>query len=71
MGMYDTIWVNCPNCGEEIGFQSKSGDCVLGNYTLIDAPDNVMANANRHSPLDCDCGAKLEIDIINRTVKQV
>ena len=68
MGMYDTIWVKCPKCGTDIDFQSKSGDCILGNYELDNCPDDVMLDANRHSPMRCDCGAQLEIDRINRSV---
>lgn len=68
MGMFDSIWVACPKCGEEIEFQSKSGDCSLKHYTLQDCPDDVMININRHSPQKCKCGALLEIDIKNRKV---
>ena len=66
MGMYDTIMANCPKCGEEHEFQSKSGDCFLRIYTLENCPDDVMRDANRHSPNKCDCGAIFEIDIKNR-----
>ena len=34
MGMYDSVWVKCPKCGEENEFQSKSGECILGFYNL-------------------------------------
>jgi hypothetical protein len=66
MGMFDTIWVKCPKCGEESGFQSKSGDCILGDYTLENCPDDVMVDANRHSPYTCDCGTIFKVDIPTR-----
>lgn len=68
MGMYDTIWVKCPKCGEEHGFQTKSGDCILSDYTLEGCPADVMVDANRHSPTLCDCGALLKIDTTTRKV---
>ena len=68
MGMYDTIWVKCPKCAEESGFQTKSGDCILGNYTLDDCPADAMVDANRHSPTTCDCGAVFKIDTATRRV---
>lgn len=68
MGMFDTIWVKCPQCQADVDFQSKSGQCILGEYELDDCPDDVMLDANRHSPVQCDCGALLEIDRINRSV---
>jgi len=75
MGMYDSIWVNCPKCNKESEFQSKGGDCYLSNYTLENCPNDVLKDANRHSPNKCDCGAVFEIDIelrkpIQLTTKQ-
>jgi len=66
MGCYDTVLVNCPKCGEEHNFQSKSGECLLEYYTLENCPDSVMSNVNRHSPYKCDCGVSLKVDILNR-----
>ncbi len=66
MGMYDSVMVNCPKCGEEHEFQSKSGECLLDVYTLENCPDDVMVNVNRHSPCQCNCGFNYEVDIENR-----
>lgn len=66
MGVYDTVLVNCPNCGLESEFQSKSGNCKLANYTLEDCPSDVLANVNRHSPNLCECGTLFEVDIEKR-----
>lgn len=66
MGMYDSVMVNCPQCGEEHEFQSKSGECLLNVYTLEDCPDDVMANVNRHSPYKCDCGTLFQVYIATR-----
>lgn len=71
MGMFDTVWVNCPKCGDELSFQSKSGDCVLANYKLENAPKDVMYNVNRHSPIKCECGRKYKIDIDKRELVEV
>ena len=66
MGMFDSVWVKCPTCGEENEFQSKSGECILGQYDLDNCPADVMANVNRHSPCECDCGTLYEVDIPSR-----
>jgi hypothetical protein len=68
MGMFDTVWVKCPKCGEDNSFQSKSGNCSLENYDLDNCPDDVLENVNRHSPQECDCGAMLEVDVKNRKI---
>ena len=65
--MYDSVMVNCPKCGQENEFQSKSGECLLYFYTLENCPDDVLININRHSPKKCIfCGFSYEVDIENR-----
>lgn len=66
MGMYDTVIVSCPKCGEKHEFQSKSGECLLEVYELENCPDDVFANVNRHSPCKCDCGTLFQVDMENR-----
>ena len=63
MGMFDTIEVPCPKCGELWPFQTKSGECVLGDYTLENAPLDARTDVNRHAPVRClKCGAVFEVD---------
>lgn len=74
MGMYDTVYANCPKCGEPNGFQSKSGECLLQAFSLDECPDNVLSDVNRHNPSHCeadDCDAMLSVDIENRKVIQL
>ena len=64
MGVYDSVMVPCPRCGTRVEFQSKSGDCILATYELSDAPNNVLADANRHSPHTCSsCGVGFRLSI--------
>jgi len=68
MGMFDSVWVKCPKCNEENEFQSKSGDCLLSDYSLENCPNDVLQDVNRHSPYECECGCKYSVDIKNRKV---
>jgi NMD protein affecting ribosome stability and mRNA decay len=54
MGMFDTVNVDCPSCGEKesLGFQSKSGECTLADYTMRDAPDDVLSGLQNY-PVRC------------------
>lgn len=64
MGMYDTVLVPCPKCGEESEFQSKGGDCLLFGYRLEDCPQDVLRDINRHSPNECEkCGTSFAIEL--------
>lgn len=61
MGCFDSVRVKCPSCGHDVEFQSKSGPCVLDSFTLEDAPEVVLEDVNRHSPIECKCGEKLVV----------
>ena len=64
MGCYDTVNEPCPKCGERVGFQSKSGDCLLEEYPLETCPPKVLADVNRHSPEECPiCGTFFAVKI--------
>lgn len=58
MGMFDSIWITCSDCGEKVEAQSKSGDCLLNSYTPDSVPADVAIDANRHAPYTCKCGAR-------------
>jgi hypothetical protein len=32
MGMYDSVWINCPKCTLPNEVQTKVGACMLTNY---------------------------------------
>lgn len=42
MGMFDSVYVKCPNCKEKTACQSKSGPCELNTYELENAPPEVL-----------------------------
>jgi len=67
MGMYDTVLVPCPKCGEEEQFQSKSGECLLQCFKLSECPDYILRNVNRHSPYECEkCSSVFEVHVDSR-----
>lgn len=64
MGVYDSINIPCPKCGERQEAQSKSGDCILAIYEIENAPADVLADVNRHAPFTCaTCGTVFEIKL--------
>lgn len=70
MGVYDTIIAKCPECGAKNYYQTKGGACVSADYNIDDAPDDVMCDANRHTPQNCEgCEKLLVVDIENRKLK--
>jgi hypothetical protein len=68
VGLYDTVLVACPVCGNLVRFQSKGADMPnLSEYVLPFVPDDVLSNVNRHSPHQCGtCRAWLAVDQATR-----
>lgn len=60
MGMFDSVWVRCPKCTEPLEFQSKGGECLLINYTVDDAPNDVLRGLVGDK-IRCKCGKLVEI----------
>lgn len=54
MGMFDSIYLKCPECDTPNEFQTKSGDCVLGVYDEKTAPLRAWIDVNRHAPIECE-----------------
>ncbi len=38
MGMFNSIWVDCPECDKPVEFQSKSGSCSLASCHVTQMP---------------------------------
>jgi len=68
MGCFARVAVPCPECLRPIEFQSKGQE--WGNYTLANAPWEVLQDVNRHSPVACThCGTPVEIKFIPVAVR--
>ena len=65
MGVYDTVRVPCPKCGEKADFQSKSGDCILSVYELNECPSDVLYGLQgyTHDEICGKCGTLFSIFI--------
>lgn len=42
MGLPDSIWIPCPQCGTSLEYQSKAGECILADFTLKNAPTEML-----------------------------
>lgn len=46
MGMYDSLYVECPKCKAKLEYQSKSGQCCMWNFTKKDLTYEVAGGIN-------------------------
>jgi len=68
MGMFDSVYIRCPDCGTAVEFQSKSGDCILGQYTLDNVPSDVLAGLHKDKEICPECGRGIELEIIAQVI---
>lgn len=74
MGMFDSLYVKCPNCKKELEFQSKSGRCLLDNYNKNNLSPEVAVGinetivrcqfCNKRIKLECNIPKKVKIRLI-------
>ncbi len=60
MGMFDSLYVQCPSCHEPIEFQSKAGPCGCDNYTILDCPPAIAGDLIGDSE-KCKCGHEVKL----------
>ncbi len=66
MGVFDYIYLKCPNCGEEVEEQSKGGDSCQAQYTLENAPVNVVEYIIDEDFFCEECDTRFKIDIMEK-----
>jgi hypothetical protein len=62
VGMFDSVYTTCKNCGEQVEFQSKVGDCKLASYHLSQSlvPIEIAFDLDGQSQT-CKCGAVITL----------
>ena len=59
MGMFDSVIIIC-DCGEEVEFQSKAGDCLLETFRIDDVPPAIAVDLDGQEG-HCRCGRTIQI----------
>lgn len=63
MGMYDSVIAKCAQCGHEVEFQSKSGECRLHTFPASAVPVAVATGCIGDIEKCPDCGHLNKIDL--------
>jgi len=57
MGVYESVYFDCPNCGAKFELQPRPPDSTCQRFLFPYAPKEVHDALEYTSPLDCDgCG---------------
>jgi DNA-directed RNA polymerase subunit RPC12/RpoP len=67
MGMFDSVYLECPGCGHKQEVQSKAGPCEMMIYTKDNAPAEVLLDVSREIVTCEECGEKYKIVFEYRT----
>lgn len=63
MGMFDSVMVPCPSCRTVNEVQSKGGLCQFRQYTLANAPADVLGGLVADVEQCSECDAKYRIQV--------
>ena len=63
MGMFDSLYVICPECKNLIEFQSKAGCCCLQTYSIDDCPPEVLIALKDESGICPNCSRVVTIKV--------
>jgi len=65
MGMFDSLYVSCKKCDNQIEFQSKVGECNLEKYTIANVPPEIAIDLNGQIQTceKCDYPNKLIVQV--------
>lgn len=56
MGLFNSIYVNCPKCDELVEFQTKSGSCILSSFHISDVPKEELKGIMGDEVMCDNCG---------------
>ena len=59
MGLYDSVLVKCPQCQNEVEFQSKAGECQLNLYHIDSVPIAIASSLNNKMEECEECGCTI------------
>lgn len=69
MGMFDSVYAPCPDCGEPVEFQSKSGPCQLKNYRAESVPAVVAEGCNGDESRCTKCDTHLKLKALSKPAR--
>ncbi len=61
MGMYNIFLINCPQCGNELSFQSKAGILDFSTYTINDIPAIMAGDLDNEKEICNQCKEQITI----------
>lgn len=71
MGTFNTVLVECPECGGLVEFQSKAGPREMETYTVKSAPPEILTDISGKTARCWTCGKSLTLRLRQCTALDV
>jgi len=68
MGCFDSVIAVCPECGANVEFQSKAGECDLRTYKVTSVPVVIAIDLDGTSRR-CTCGEFVTIGYHDKPIR--
>lgn len=72
MGMFDSVYVNCPKCNYQTEIQSKNGDCTLDKYNINnieEIPESILEDILNREHSCKKCNGNFVIEVKYKVIK--
>lgn len=70
MGMFDYIYINCPNCSYKIEEQTKNGDCSLERYEFTETSSPELFCGTYFCD-SCNTQFCIEMEFVPRLIRRI
>ena len=70
MGLFNSVYAKCPECGELIEFQSKAGNTECSTFSLSAVPIEIAQDIIGEI-VWCDCGNSVKLRVKPVSVETV
>jgi hypothetical protein len=70
MGMFDSLYVDCPNCGTTVEFQSKAGNCSCEDFNITNVPPEIALDCKDDVELCPNCSIDIGLNVQSIVVIQ-
>jgi len=63
MGLFDSVYIECKYCGEEVEFQSKAGECDMSQFTSQNVPLAIVIDLDGSSVFCKNCNEVITVEM--------
>lgn len=71
MGLFDTVYFTCPECGSSVEVQSKAGLCAIYVFSSSEVPKDIAKDINGKIVACNECEKVFTVEKIEEPVETI